>query len=366
MGRANPSHRVGAMNTLSRLVAASAAVAALALGAAHADPPVVPSGLVAEPAGEVLDLTPPTLPGRPTPPSVTQTLCDEPGAWFATGEVLLWRPRLGDAAFALVDPRADLAPMGRVKDVSLDARAGLRVGAGYRFAGSGWGVGLTYTHFASSGSQDATAPTGGVVYPLLNRPGIVDRAARLTGTARLDYDLFDLDFSKAVAVDPHLTLRPFAGVRFADIDTCLGAAAAGLLAQQAVVRSGSGFQGAGPTAGAEAAWTVTRRLSLFGTARGGLLFGTFDGYARETNANGAVLLADVADRFSSVAPMVSVGLGASYRWRTVSVAAGYEVTHWFGAVTRPSFTDDFADGRVARRRSDLSLDGVYLRLGVEY
>lgn len=354
------------MNTLSRFLAASAAVA-LALGPAPAgQPPVVPSGLVAEPVGEVVDLTPPSLPGRSAPPAVTATLCDEPGAWFATGEVLLWRPRLGDAAFALLDPRADLTPMGRVRDVPLDARAGLRVGAGYRFAGSGWNVGLTYTHFNSTGTQDAVAPPGGVVYPLLNRPGIVDQAARLTGTARLNYDLFDLDFSKAVVVDPHLTLRPFAGVRFADIDTCLGASADGGLARQAAVHSGSGFQGVGPTAGAEAAWTVTRRLSLFGTARGGLLFGTFDGRGRETNANGAVLLADVADRFSGVAPVVSVGLGGSYRWRTVSVAAGYEVTHWFGAVSRPSFTDDFADGRVTRRRSDLSLDGVFLRLGVEY
>jgi hypothetical protein len=50
----------------------------------------------------------------------------------------------------------------------------------------------------------------------------------------------------------------------------------------------------------------------------------------------------------------------------VSLAAGYEITHWFNVTSRPAFGDDFSEGKVARRRGDLSLDGVFFRVGVGF
>lgn len=361
------------MTAWSRLVAGALAAVALTVGPSRAadpltPPPVIPAGLASEPAGPILDLTPPALPGPAHTavyaPGVRMEAekAEQPAGFFASADLMFGRPRFSDNAFALVDPLLDLSPSGRVREVNPDSRAGLRVGGGYRLE-SGWGVGLTYSYLQSRDGLTVAAPAGGTVYPLLTRPGIVDRADTAFATAGITYQLFDLDFSKTVALDKHLSLTTFGGVRFVNLNTDLGADYDSQLARQAAVRTTSKFIGAGPTAGATATWTAGP-VGLFGTARGGLVYGRFDGTYAE--ANGGVGLADVSDRSFGVAPVVSVGVGGSYAWRGVSLAVGYEVTQWFGAISRPTFTDDFADGRVARRRTDLSLDGVFIRLTASY
>jgi hypothetical protein len=204
------------------------------------------------------------------------------------------------------------------------------------------------------------------VYPLLTRAGMTDRADRATADIALKYNVFDLEVGRSLALDEHLVLRPFAGVRFADLDTSLTASYDGRLARAAGVRADSIFRGAGPIAGVGTEWTLGEHFRLFGGTRFGLVYGTFDTRLRETNGAGTLVLTDVADRFSGVVPTAAVTLGGGYRWRGLGLSAGYDLTHYFGGVSRPDFPDDFAEGRAARRRGDLSLDGVFLRLEYTY
>ncbi len=339
-------------------------VIALAVGL----PPAV-GPLHIQPAGEVVDLTPAELPPAHAPSAGLHPplATDHPdgGLTLAT-EVLLWRARLGDTPFALIDPLADLTPQGRVRDVQPGNKAGLRVGGRYQFEHLGWDVGVTYTHLVSSGGNDAAAPAGGLVYPLLTRSGLTDRADRATADVRLKYNVFDLEAGRTLRVDDHLSVRPFAGVRFADLDSHLVAGYDGRLARRAEVTLDSTFRGAGPLAGVGTDWALGEHFTLFGSARGGLLYGTLDTRNRETNAAGTILNADVGDRYSTVVPTAAVSLGGAYRWRSVTVAGGYELTHYFGGLGRPDLGDDFAEGRASRRRGDLSLDGVFLRLEYRY
>ncbi|HET6574315.1 MAG TPA: Lpg1974 family pore-forming outer membrane protein [Fimbriiglobus sp.] len=363
------------MSRLLRYVSLAVTLGAVASTATAQEPGshvgvVVPVGdgplATPEPPIHVRDLTPAELPGGSNSAYNVLTTPESPGAWLVTADYLLWRPRLDSTDYALLDPRNDLAPQGRVRNLTYDTRSGLRVGLGYRLPGHGWDVGVTYTDLHTSGHDALAAPPGGVLYPTLTRPGLIDTASRAAATAGLDYQVFDIDFGKRFAVDPYLSLRVFGGVRLASIDVDQSVLYDGCQARLAEVRTCAGLEGAGPTAGAEARWAVSDRLGLFGTARGGMLFADFDGRVRETNAGGAVLNADVSDRFAGLAPFVSVGLGGSWRWRTLTLVAGYEVTHWFKATTRPVLVDDFAAGKVVRRRGDLSLDGIFLRLGAAY
>ena len=352
------------MTTFLRL----AVLAALFTGSALAADPVPPSVLPAsalDPPVNVVDLTPAEFPGRHAPEYVDHSADCRPGGWFASGEYLLWRPRLSDAAFAVVDPRNDLTPQGRVRNVNPDVGHGLRTNLGYRFD-SGWDVGVTYTYLHADGNAAAFAPAGGVLYPLLTRPGVVDKALLADAGTCLRYDVFDLDFGKTVALDPNLSVRAFGGVRFAVIDTEVWARYDGLHARNALADAWSRFDGAGPTAGAEARWALGRHLTLFGGGRGGLIYGTFRGDLVETNAGNTILTTDLSDRFTGVAPTASAWLGGSWQWRSVSVAAGYEVTHWFNVAARPTPVDDFAEGKLLRRRGDLSFDGVFFRVGIGY
>lgn len=334
--------------------------------AVAADPVVVtPSVLPASAVEhEVLDLTPAELPGR-VPQVVDHAADCRPGGWFASGEYLLWRPRLSDAGYAVVDPFNDTTPQGRVRNVNYDVGNGLRTTLGYRFA-SGWDVGVTYTFLRAHGDATAFAPDGGVLYPLLTRPGVVDKALLASAGTCLNMNVFDLDFGKTVALDPDLSLRAFGGVRFAAVDTDVRARYDGLQAANAFAGAWSRFDGAGPTAGAEVRWALGRHLTLFGGGRGGLLYGTFRGDVLETNANDLVLTTDLRDRFTGVVPVMSAHLGGSWQWEWFSVAAGYEVTHWFNVAARPTPVDDFAEGKLTRRRSDLSFDGVFFRVAIGY
>ncbi len=348
-------------------VTALALLAAPAVAAPPvAGPPPSVAALHVEPAGEVVDLTPAELPGRHEEPHKPHAAAHAEGGVTLAAEVLLWRPRFGDTAYALLDPLADLTPQGRVRDVQPGNKAGLRVGGRYQFEHTGWDIGVTYTHLRTTGGDDTTAAPGGLVYPLLTRAGMTDRANRAAAEVTLKYNVFDLEVGKSLALDDHLTVRPFAGVRFADLDTRLTATYDGRLARAAEVTINSTFRGAGPLAGVATEWTLGEHVRLFGAARGGLLYGTFDTRGRETNGAGTILLADVADRYSGAVPTAGVSLGGGYRWRSLNLSGGYELTHYFGGVSRPDLADDFAEGRVSRRRGDLSLDGVFLRFEYTY
>ena len=76
------------------------------------------AALLLAPSGPVLAQSPPSGdqgprfgqwgPGRP-PPAAEVCPPESPGGWFASGEYLLWRPRLDDTAYALIDPRVRLS-----------------------------------------------------------------------------------------------------------------------------------------------------------------------------------------------------------------------------------------------------------------
>jgi hypothetical protein len=338
--------------------------ASFAAPVALAADPVPPSVLPASATETVLDLTPPGF-GPPLPEFVDPTADCRRGGWFVSGEYLLWRPRLSDAGYVLTDPRNDATPQGRIHNVNPDVGNGLRTALGYRFA-SAWDFAVTYTYVFADGGASAFAPAGGVLYPQLTRPGVVDKALAAAAATRVEYGVFDIDFGRTLTLDPDASLRVFGGVRLAAIDTDLRARYDGLQAADAFAGTWSRFEGVGPTAGAEVRWALGQHLALFGGGRGGLLYGTFCGRTFETNSGDTILVTDLHDRYSGVAPVLSAQLGGSWQWRWLSLAAGYEVTHWFDVATRPMPVDDFAEGKVLRRRSDLSFDGVFFRAAITY
>ena len=69
---------------------------------------------------------------------------------------------------------------------------------------------------------------------------------------------------------------------------------------------------------------------------------------------------------SSAVDFVAKQTGVAWEYRNVRIAAGYEVANWFGLIDGPQFLNDFAEGKIGRRRGDLSLEGLFVQLGVAY
>ncbi len=310
------------------------------------------------------DFTPPEL---EAPVQIHPTVLEpRDSGLYGSAEYLLLRPHLRTQDYALVDPLNDIVPQGRVASVQDHLSSGFRIGVGYRLANSGWDVGLFYTFLDSRGSSFAIAPNGGLLYPELTRPGLTDSALSAIAHARLNYNVFDLEMGKVIAYDDWTQFRLFSGIRFASIRQSVNTLYNGMLADNAFSESKSNFTGAGPIFGGEMRWNLSHSLSVFGKAQGGLIYGHTVSGLIETNNGGATLYNNVSDVYHSIVPMIGCAIGATWQYRGVTMTAGYQAVNWFGLIQRQAMINDFSEGKMIPRASDLSLDGFFFQLGFAF
>jgi len=175
----------------------------------------------------------------------------------------------------------------------------------------------------------------------------------------------DLDIARVISVSPHLDLKVFGGGRFAWIDQKLTAVYNGgsFNAQNTTVSSPVYFHGAGVTAGAQGFWKIYEGLGLFARVRGSMLSGQFRNFLTETDQNGTVSVVNVRERYYQVVPVTEMAVGAAYQGEHLFLSVGYELQNWFNMVNSPDFATGNSIGKLSRRSSDLSLEGLAVQLG---
>ena len=156
-----------------------------------------------------------------------------------------------------------------------------------------WELSLGYTFFRATDTQNAIGPAGGLLWPTQTVPGIILTVDNGTATSRWNYNLYDLELGRDFAIDTALTLRMLGGMSVASIGLDSTVLYDGRDANLAAIASGFDFTGAGVMVGGETHWTFGPRLSLFGRARGGMMFGVNNSSFRETNNAGATVDADI-------------------------------------------------------------------------
>lgn len=312
----------------------------------------------------IMDLTPQHL-----PPAATHLECEpkhkDDSGFYGWAEYLLIRPRVRALGYAIVDPVDDLSPQGTIERLNLETRSAFRVGGGYRFK-SGWEFGGSYTFLRSGDEAGVGAPPGGVISPQLTRPGLVDRVDIAAASAGLDYDVWDLEIGRRFQLDETFGIRFATGLQFAAIYQDLTADYDGRDALMTRSSFRDDFFGVGPFIGGEGEWRLPHGFSLFGSGRVALNYGDFTTRYLETDDGGLTVNANITEDFSEIIPMARLGLGLSWRYGRFHARAGYEVTNWFNLVQRAYNYDDFGDGKFALHRSDLSLEGIFIRLGWAY
>ncbi len=341
-------------------------------------PPLLPPPvLTASHASEVAplkDLTPPGFadlipperhaeshaPGHLTPSAPAE------GGLFAGVEYLLQRPRADGLDYALLNRTAGLATEGAISSLRYDLGSGLRVEAGYRFEESRLEASFVYTRLKASGGESVAAGPGQLVLPTLTRPGLTDSALSANASAKLDYNLYDLLVGRRYALDDSVAVRGFGGVRLADIGQEFGATYAGLDARHAVVATGSRFRGVGPVVGAEGVFAGRHGLHVYGRATGALLSGPADNTYRDANDGGRTVYADLTHTLRKVVPTAGLAIGAGWQYRTVTLRAGYEVTHWFGLTDRVRLASDLAQGAFTAPSGNLAVEGLFVQFSLAY
>jgi hypothetical protein len=291
----------------------------------------------------------------------------EPPTIYTTAELLLLRPRQRDLDYALVDPTDDLVPQGRLMTLNNRTRAGFRVGVGYRNNEEHWDLGLFYTYLRTGDQFGVVAPSGGIIYPTLTRPGLTDLVTSAYATTRLQYDVYDIEVGRTFGKHDGSHFRAFGGFRFANVYQRFTAYYNGVTANNALIDLNSRFDGVGPMIGGEGTLQFGSGFGAYLRTSGGLMVGTIrTPFMEFNNANNTLYTDYTTGRASKTVPVMNLGLGLTWQRKHLTFRVGYEVTHWLNVLERPTFVDDFSPGKVFQRETDLSLDGVFFQLGLSF
>jgi hypothetical protein len=288
--------------------------------------------------------------------------------FYFTGDYLLLKPRRNAFDFAVVSPDRTTTPGGNVADVQWDTDSGYRLATGFALPGHDWSVGFTYTYLHTHGGGEEVAPAGGALFATLTRGGSFDQVDSAVARASFNYNVFDVDLSHKFKCHESFDLVVFGGGRFAWIDQSLSAVYNGGpdKATNDTVTSPVTFQGAGLTIGSEGLWNFYHGLGIYARARGSLLSGTFHNTLTETANNGTVSIVNVNERYQQIVPVAEMGMGLSYCGEHWHLSVGYELANWFNMVNSVDFPDSSNIGKVGRRTSDLSLEGLAVQLGLAF
>jgi hypothetical protein len=194
----------------------------------------------------------------------------------------------------------------------------------------------------------------------------VDDVSVAVAGDNLDYNVYDMDTVRRVLGDDTFSLRLGFGARYVTIDQNQQAFYNGMEANGTFVQNHMDFNGGGLTASGEVRWQMPWGLSMFGRAKGGIVVGDVCNYVRETDNGGLTTNANIQEHYYATIPVLEMGSGVTWEYRNFRLSAGYEVTNWFNLIDTPAFTNDFAEGKIGRRQSNLSLEGLFLQMGLAY
>lgn len=186
------------------------------------------------------------------------------GRGFVSADFLYWRAFEGGLAECLPceevnclnDEMVFSEVRGEKKDLHYKWKPGIRLGAGYH-SSNNWDVAAYWTDFRS----DARG----------------DHSYAQPSQWKLDFQVVDLLVGYKLDVYPCcLTLRPFAGVRLAEIDQSLKACHSNLCSRTAFKEHRKqDFSGIGPLFGIGANLNLACGLSLYADVAGSVLYGNY-------------------------------------------------------------------------------------------
>ena len=331
----------------------------------------------------------------PTAAPVLVTVPEQDGSWSLGVEALYWQPNNGDFQYALTRKQTTGTNATHnaltTKEVSNDYDWGFRLDGTYHIPFQGKDVELSWVHFDHDQISDSSNAyrTGSNAENAVNlpwdyvSPALGDSTQAfdsIHGKSEYDYDHVDLVFGQKIKVGNRVMLRPFAGARWAEIDT-KNTAAAKFADQSAVSptdinqnwRFKSDFEGVGPRVGMDGDLDLGNGFGISVRAGLSLLVGD----QKNSNAGEQTTIADdstqtvdvLSHRVSKtirVVPATDVKLGVNYthvfsQSLAALVEVGYEVNNYFGALNK----DLNGSFNSVNGNNNFAWSGPYARLQVD-
>ncbi|MBY0544806.1 MAG: hypothetical protein K2Q14_04575 [Gammaproteobacteria bacterium] len=258
------------------------------------------------------------------------------------------------------------------QSVTNDWNWGIEADVSYLFPGSSRDVSASYTYLDQDG--DDSVDGAPLTIHGINRPTFTTFANEATGDVDQTLNAATLTFGQLLTIGNHLSLHPFGGVQFADIDTTNKAAyytefpGPGDEFEIGNYKSTSDFVGVGPRAGIDTTVHLNDNFSVVGTFAGALLVGSM---SSEFDYNRGFIPNFESDfdndSYTAVVPELDAKVGLDYMHAfnsstSMNIQLGYEFVDYFNAEendARNSWTTNSSNNS-----TDFSYNGPYLRLQV--
>jgi hypothetical protein len=262
------------------------------------------------------------------------------------------------------------------QSVHNDWNWGVEADISYMFPGSSRDISASYTYLNQDGSDSVTDPDD-----VLGVTNFINNGGQPFNTAKGDVDqtlnAATLTFGQLLTVGDRLSLHPFGGVQFADIDNTDNAyyygnsdAVPPTTGLTGSYKQESDFEGAGPRAGIDASVHLGSDFSIIGTFAGALLVGNMDSQFAFYNgavpsAFGGTVLSFKNDSYTALVPELDAKIALDYMYAfnpktSMNIQVGYEVVNYFNAESN-NILDAFNSNSVSTT-SDFNYNGPYLRL----
>ncbi len=274
--------------------------------------------------------------------------CCQPQGWFATVDWINWQVRQRERNQILAGVTGLPFLQDTVRPVEFNRANGVRASLGYEFI-DGWQLAFIYSYLHPHGKGDITQ----LMYN--------DVTQRWRRDIDLDYDVFDLQVLRPIALSQDVSLSVFGGVRRASLSQQYLSRSeyfeAGVLTSSFQSRMAADSHGTGMRVGGTAEWQCVAGLSLFGGVAGSVLVQesrrTFLSGSNDPSAN----LSDSDSSWDGL-PILETSAGVAWVNGGLSIKAGYELASWLN-VTEVGLVPP--EGLPNQTRS-LTLDGVFIQL----
>jgi hypothetical protein len=319
----------------------------------------------------------------PSPVVPPQPVCAFPG-FYVFAEVFDREAHFPNSPFAATPILADIdgvAPLdvigfSPISSTDVDSDWGYRVGAGWRFAG-GWDFGGAYESFEASGTSaignpavDAAAPLVFfdlqpllffarddlqvflplVPFPPFLLPFTLPSADAVTDTIDVDYEIIDFEAGRQFCICDSLVLRPYGGVRFAQLDHDQTTVYSDLVVgppdelDTYTIARRTSIDGIGLRAGNYLGWKFgLSGFSVFARGELSLLKSDFNVSRTDTlvtDVGGVtpppppdpLITTTFTQDYEQVIPITELAAGVRFEFERFSLSGGYELENWFNVI----------------------------------
>lgn len=319
--------------------------------------------------------------------TVNSPLKDNPPSLFLKGDFLYWKAEIAGLYYAhdcQVDDTEgqDIvfeSEIGNLKKIKTNWDPGLELLIGYLFPYDNWEMSLKWTYFSTKASSSFNSITPTFWGHTSHQDASF--ANRAQAHWKLSFNVEDLEISRDSWMGDFLSIRPYVGIRGAEIKQNFQVHYEIDNSHQPTkpftntIKPKSNFLGFGAKGGLDLQFLFNSFSGIYTNGSVSLLYGRFNSHLIvdqlliEYDNNSQI--ANSKDKFYQSIYTAQLGLGLKFgknfnRNNRIEFRIGWEQNIWFGINKMQHYVHKLIEGKMIQQSENLSLQGLVLNMKVDF